>query len=306
MKTPVYLFVLTALASLTVVGVAQETPETPATPGAASGEAGVQSAATPVFVDEDPLELVRVDWVEEMVEGGVTMVFLGLLSVLLVAFAIERVIVMRARKFVPPGFAEKVGPMFLKKDYDGVVRECRKQPSTLAKVVEYWVDHRHADPQQLSETAGDLGARDILNQEQRTVPFAVIAALAPLLGLLGTMIGMIEAFKLVEVFGDEGGASMLAGSISKALITTAVGLILSIPAIACYHLFKHRLHVMGQRLEEETERLYSSWFVTPKRAATRTAPAQRPTPAAPKPAPVKPADPRADNASRTAPAARPA
>ncbi len=263
---------------LAVVPSAVAQGETPA-PQAADGVAGEA-------VVSDPAELVSVDWVEEMVQGGSTMVFLGLLSVFLLAFAVERVVMLRRSRFVPPGLAEKVGPLFLAGEYDRVLAELNKQPSTLSRVIAYMVNHRQADAQVVAQTAGDVGAREMLDQEQRTMPFAVIAALAPLLGLLGTMIGMIESFKLVEVFGDEGGASMLAGSISKALITTAVGLILAIPAITLYHWFKHRVHVIRQDLETRTEVLFSAWFVNaspPKPAAPA---ATKPSPDAARPRPV--------------------
>jgi len=226
------------------------------------GEAGVVEDRAPEAATADPMQLVSVDWVEEMIQGGTTMLFLGLLSVFLLAFTVERMVVLRRSRFVPLGLADKIRPLFLDRQYDRVLSELNKHPSTLSRVVAYMVNHRRADPQVVAQTAGDVGAREMLDQEQRTMPFAVIAAMAPLLGLLGTMIGMIESFKLVEVFGDEGGASLLAGSISKALITTAVGLILAIPAIALYHWFKHRVHVITQDLETQTEMLFSAWFVT--------------------------------------------
>ena len=89
----------------------------------------------------------------------------------------------------------------------------------------------------------------------------VITAILPLLGLLGTMIGMIESFKLVELYGDEGGASMLAGAISKALVTTAMGLIIAIPSLIIYHFFKARIGGLGNKLEEEIEILINAWFL---------------------------------------------
>lgn len=277
---------------------------------AQDGEADPDAAAaseTAVAVETvtDPTAYVTVNWGEEIVQGGLTIVALGLLSVLLLVFAIERLIVLRPRRFAPRELADEVEPLFLKGDYAAIRERCKATPSTLARVIAYMVDHRRAEPMLLGQAAGDLGAREMADQEAKTVPFAVIAALAPLLGLLGTMIGMIEAFALVEVFGDEGGASMLAGSISKALITTAVGLILAIPAIALYHWFKHRVHQMTQTLEGEVDRLFSAWFVrggarpAAKAAAPTTAsstssgqPAKhRPTPRpAPDPnAPRKPA-----------------
>ncbi|MEX2382474.1 MAG: MotA/TolQ/ExbB proton channel family protein [Opitutales bacterium] len=217
-----------------------------------------------LYAQEEPIpgmELVRVNWGEEMAEGGFTMLFLGLLSVAMLTFVIERSIHLKKKKFIPEGLPKQVFDLSVEGDYDKILDVCAKKPSTFAGIVTYLIDHHKVDPQLLSQNVGDLAARDIIDQEQRTVPLAVIASLAPLLGLLGTMIGMIEAFKLVEVFGDEGGASMLAGSISKALITTAVGLILAIPSIAAYHYFKHRLHMISREIEIETEKLISAWFL---------------------------------------------
>jgi len=123
------------------------------------------------------------------------------------------------------------------------------------------VDFRRTDFDIIQAGAGDIGARTVVDQEEKCTPLTVIAGVAPLLGLLGTMIGMIEAFKLVEVFGDEGGASLLAGSISKALITTAVGLILAIPAVLGYHWARRRVHQIANVIETETESLLKLWFL---------------------------------------------
>lgn len=107
------------------------------------------------------------------------------------------------------------------------------------------------------------------------------------------MIGMIESFKMVEVFGDEGGASLMAGSISKALITTAAGLVIAMPAIAMFYFFKHRLHQLTLDLERGTERVMELLFDEPEPAAAEPAPkpsskasATALTPAPPAAAPV--------------------
>ncbi len=232
--------------------------------------AGLAAAQDDPAAQTDPLalapaerELVRVDWFEEMAEGGVTMIALAAVSIALLAFIGERAVTLRQGKIVPPGLLSQLLPLFHQRRYDEVRKLAKDKPSALAHTATFLVEHRKADPQILMAAAGDLGARDIVKQEQRCQPFALIAGIAPLLGLLGTMIGMIESFKLVEVFGDEGGASLLAGSISKALITTAVGLILAIPALVAYHFFKHRAHMIGTELEEATEQLFNAWFLTP-------------------------------------------
>jgi biopolymer transport protein ExbB len=213
---------------------------------------------------EDPLgsELVEVDWLEEMTEGGVTMVVLGILSVALVAFLIERLVTLRADRFAPRALLEKVKPLFAEEKFDAIRAACQDHPSPAADIIRHCVDYRETDFELLQTTTSDIGARVVIDQEEKCQPLSVIAGVAPLLGLLGTMIGMIESFKLVEVFGDEGGASLLAGSISKALITTAVGLILAIPAVLGYHWSRRRVHHIATSLEVESEALLKLWFLS--------------------------------------------
>ncbi|MGC6458325.1 MAG: MotA/TolQ/ExbB proton channel family protein [Akkermansiaceae bacterium] len=215
---------------------------------------------------EDPLgsELVQVDWFEEMKEGGVTMIVLGILSVALVAFLLERFLTLRAKRFVPPALIAKVKPLFQQEKFDEIRKACDAHPSPAADIIRHCVDYRETDFDLLQTTTSDIGARVVIDQEEKCQPLSVIAGVAPLLGLLGTMIGMIESFKLVEVFGDEGGASLLAGSISKALITTAVGLILAIPSVLGYHWARRRVHHIATALEVESETLLKSWFLSKK------------------------------------------
>ncbi|MFW6303137.1 MAG: MotA/TolQ/ExbB proton channel family protein [Candidatus Sumerlaeota bacterium] len=221
-------------------------------------------------------EEVSVDWFAELAKGGMTVVFLGLLSVTGVVFALERYFRLKPKYVAPSGLVDQVLELEEDGDFEGIRELCRKHKSDLARILEFVVEHRGADAGALVEGAGDISARQMRNHLQRNQPLAVVAALAPLLGLLGTMIGMIEAFQLVAVYGDEGGAPMLAGSISKALITTAVGLILAIPALAAYHFFKVRTNLLFSKLEEEAERLFNHWFLRPGAAWASPLPAHRP------------------------------
>lgn len=247
---------------------AQEAETPPANSSTENSEKS--TAETPPAVDqsfiEDPLgsELVQVDWFEEMTEGGVTMIVLGILSVALVAFLLERFITLRANKFAPRALLEKVKPLFHEEKFDDIRKACDSHPSPAADIIRHCVDYRDTDFELLQSTTSDIGARVVVDQEEKCQPLSVIAGVAPLLGLLGTMIGMIESFKLVEVFGDEGGASLLAGSISKALITTAIGLILAIPAVLGYHWARRRVHHIATSLEVESEALLKSWFLSKK------------------------------------------
>lgn len=262
--SPAFAILLTTL--LPLVAQDQANPSSPDT-------ALEASAAAPM---DDPLasQLIEVNWLEEITEGGATMLFLALLSVALVAFLIERFLTLRRKNFVPPGLLNAVRPLFAERRYDDIRKHCEASPSPMSEIILHCVDFRSTSFDIVQAGVTDIGARVVVDQEEKCTPLTVIAGVAPLLGLLGTMIGMIEAFKLVEVFGDEGGASLLAGSISKALITTAVGLILAIPAVLGYHWARRRVHQIATAIELESENLLKLWFLSdrPETPAKAVAP----------------------------------
>ena len=114
------------------------------------------------------------------------------------------------------------------------------------------------------KSAVDMAGRDLLTHLALIFPLSVIASLAPLIGLLGTVVGMIEAFGLVALYGDEGGASILSDSISKALITTAAGLIIAAPAIALYFIIKNRIMGMASLVEVEGDNVKTRIYLDNK------------------------------------------
>lgn len=206
---------------------------------------------------------VEVDWFAEILKGGMTSVALMILLMAAITFAVERTLGSRGRFIAPENLASTVAPLWSQGDFKAIRSACSRQPSTLARMIDFLVGHRDTSPDLLIPGAHDIATRELKRHAQKNYSLAVVAALAPLLGLLGTMIGMIESFKLVEVYGDDGGASMLAGSISKALITTAVGLIIAIGALAVYYWIKSRINASATRLEEDFESLVNRWLLTP-------------------------------------------
>jgi biopolymer transport protein ExbB len=110
--------------------------------------------------------------------------------------------------------------------------------------------------------AGDIASQDMRAEIQKLTPFALIATISPLLGLLGTVSGMIESFEVVAVAGSLGDASLLADGIAKALITTAAGLLVAVPAIAMYNFFKIKTNRLALQLEYEVNALIGEWFLS--------------------------------------------
>ena len=227
---------------------------------AAAAKQETQTPPGPV-ANADSSELAKIDWFEEAKKGGITMLALGVLSIAALAFFVERLITLRIGIFAPRTLRQQLAKYSSGKNanlpsgtaFQSISKLCQNDSSTLGRSA-YFVAQHHDQPfNVISSSVSDIAGRDIRNQIARTTPLAVIAALAPLLGLLGTMIGMIESFKLVSIYGDDGGASMLADSIAKALITTAGGLVLAIPSLAAYHFFRHRINGLTNQLETELD-----------------------------------------------------
>ena len=213
-----------------------------------------------VFAQEEIIT-AEIDWMSELIKGGNTSLALVVLFMMSIFFMVERILSLRTKFIVPAKLSPAVEPLWHKGDFNKILAICKQSPSTLSRMIEYLTHHRAADPGLLIPGAQDIASRELKTHSQKAFSLAVVAGLAPLLGLLGTMIGMIESFKLVEVYGDEGGASMLAGSISKALITTAVGLIIAIPTLGLYHWFKYKINALSETLEERLEFLVNSWLL---------------------------------------------
>ena len=189
------------------------------------------------------------------------MIPLLLLSMAGVVIGVQRLLTIRVGRIAPPQLPPAVRRAMADGNTSKALAECDRHPSTLAETLRFVIEHRQNDVQVVSQAAGDMAARDIRDHMSRIYPLSVIGALAPLLGLLGTIIGMIEAFALVSIYGDEGGATILSGSISKALITTAAGLIIAIPAIALYYVIKNRLMRITSLIEIAMEDLIASIYL---------------------------------------------
>ncbi len=212
--------------------------------------AGTPSAGTPF---ESPEQGVKIDWGAQIRAGGFMMYPLYLLAIVAFAITLQRLKSSRAAAIAPQNLIDAVNAALEAGDFDRAEAACRDDGSTLARSLEYLLKHRSAGREAVSQTAGDIAARDIRAHLSKIYPISIISSLAPLLGLLGTVVGMIEAFGLVALYGDEGGASILSDSISKALITTAAGLIIAVPAVAAYYLLKNRIMGQASRVEAELE-----------------------------------------------------
>lgn len=190
---------------------------------------------------------------EEFQRGGVLMWPLLACSILALGFAVERFIMMRPERVVPLWFVKRVRALVAAGDFGAAMDYCRAHPNPAAAVftVALTLNERPAIPNEvIRSTVEDLGAREMDDIALRIKPLLVISNISPLLGLLGTIFGIIKAFNVVASEAGLGRADLLAAGISEALITTAAGLLIAIPSLACYHYFRGLLEGrISERME---------------------------------------------------------
>jgi biopolymer transport protein ExbB len=199
-----------------------------------------------------------IDKIKQAREIGIILIAL---SVVGFAFAIERAVRLRRKTICPDGLAERLGKLMNAGRYEEAARLCDGDRSLLAEVAQAALKHRRFDFSDVSEVAGDVSTRGLRGHMQRAYPLAVVATLSPLLGLLGTVIGMINSFEAVALAGSMGDPSIMASDISYALVTTAMGLVIAVPSLGLYHFFRMRTNTLASLLDEQVSELISDWHI---------------------------------------------
>lgn len=206
-----------------------------------------------------------INLVQQAGEGGIPLLAILALSVLMLAVSIERLLHLRARHIAPRGLADAVLPYFSAGDMAGVELELTGQDSTLARIIAYMAAQRSAGYERVANGAADIASLELRRHQQKFYALSIVATVAPIVGLLGTVLGMIESFHVIAFADGMGNPALLAGGISKALVNTAAGLCVALPALGMHHYFKHRTALLALALEQDIQRLLQACF--PPRAA---------------------------------------
>ncbi|MBL8307560.1 MAG: MotA/TolQ/ExbB proton channel family protein [Rubrivivax sp.] len=204
------------------------------------------------------LQAQEVDFIAQLRDGGIGIVVIGALSLLMVAVALERFTHFRRSRVAPEGLLDAALPLWRAGDFELLQLRLASSDSTLARMIGHLVQRRHGDPRAAAEGAADIASLELRAHQQKAYPLAVVATVAPIVGLLGTVIGMIEAFHVIAFSGALGDPALLAGGISKALVNTAAGLSVALPALALHHFFKSRQQALGLVLERCMHQLLHS------------------------------------------------
>lgn len=267
--------ILTVLVALLPLASAEPAkPAAAAAPAAAAPAAAVETAApakklssTEEAAKNEELQKklkaqqdkMDVWWYVKM--GGKTNWWIIVCAAFGLLVAVERFLRLHRGSFAPAALAEQAPRLYAAGDLDGLKKLCAGNGSALAKIITFAVENRNAGIDVINEGAAEIAGREVAKHHGMNQYIAVSAQIAPLLGLFGTVVGMIDSFTVVAVAGDIGDTSMVADGISVALITTMFGLIVAIPGLALHHFFKGRINALGLVLEEVASATLRKMFV---------------------------------------------
>jgi biopolymer transport protein ExbB len=186
--------------------------------------------------------------------GGIVMVPIILCSVLAVAITLERLWTLREQRVVPAELTDKVWKAVENRALSDRQITVLQQHSPLGRVLAAGLANRHRHREVMISAIEDAGRHVVHDLERFLNVLGTIAAISPLLGLLGTVTGMIRTFKAITLAGV-GNPSAMAGGIAEALITTAAGLLVAIPALVAYRYLRGRVDSLVIQMEKESIRL---------------------------------------------------
>jgi biopolymer transport protein ExbB len=171
----------------------------------------------------------------EMITAGRWMMIpIMLASLVGLAVLIERIYVLRQGRIVVPEIAEAVMTLPASKDLSVAYAICDRRPGPFANIVRAGLDHADNDWTVIRDVLEETGRLEATRLTRRLGVLETVAAVSPLLGLLGTVLGMIRVFAAISVAGL-GNPESLSEGISEAMFTTAAGLMIGIPALVAYN-----------------------------------------------------------------------
>jgi len=193
--------------------------------------------------------------VKELVfAGGWMMIPLMLASVLAVAISIERFWTLRSDKIAPKHLLAQVWSWIKNEELDAAKLKQLKEESHLGAILAAGLVNSKHGRDITKEAIEQAASKAVHEMERFLTALGTIAAVTPLMGLLGTVLGMISVFNEIMAQGT-GNAGVLAGGISEALITTAAGMIVAIPSLIFYRIFERRIDEIINFMEQEAVKL---------------------------------------------------
>lgn len=186
---------------------------------------------------------------EFFTKGGFMMYPLLLCSILGMAIVIEKTISLRRKNVIIPEIVTVLDNIKSSDDVGLAISICEKHEGPFANIVKIGLESRDLPKEEIKEALNDQGRQEVHVLDRGMVIIETIAGISPLLGLLGTVIGILKVFNVIAELGV-GQTNALSGGISEALITTIFGLAIGIPAVVVYNLFSNKTESLVLEIEK--------------------------------------------------------
>jgi biopolymer transport protein ExbB len=184
-----------------------------------------------------------------LASGGPVMVPIGLCSIVGLAAFFERLWSLRRSRVVPQSFCIEVIELLRQERWNDALTLCRKRDAPIARVVEVALNARHETRPMIKERVEEVGRREAADLERYLPILATTGSIGPLLGLLGTVQGMIQTFAAIGE-GGIGQMEFVAAGISIALICTFSGLVVAIPSVMAHRFLASKVEGLLVDMEE--------------------------------------------------------
>lgn len=189
--------------------------------------------------------------IEFFEKGGFIIYPLLLCSVIGLSIVIEKSLALRRKKVIIPEMVNILNNIKGPGDIGLALSICEKHRGSFANIIRVGLENRDLPREEIKEALSDRGRQEVHHLEKGLVILETIAGIAPLLGLLGTVIGILKVFNVISIIGV-GQATEMAGGISEALITTIVGLSIGIPAVVGCNFFTNKAESLVLDIEKHS------------------------------------------------------
>ncbi|MCK4244198.1 MAG: MotA/TolQ/ExbB proton channel family protein [Candidatus Omnitrophica bacterium] len=188
-----------------------------------------------------------------------------LCSVISITIILERFYHLHRVRINIPGFLSRIKELLIRDKRDEALRLCQETTSPVGRIFSYGIQNHKRTLSEQEKILSRAGSKEVRDLEKHLRGLAIIGNITPLLGLLGTVVGMIRAFMKIQELGGRVDANVLAGGIWEALLTTAAGLSVAIPTLVAYHYFEGRVNDYAVEMKDAASELIELQIANDKR-----------------------------------------
>lgn len=199
--------------------------------------AAVAVTSVPVLAQEETSSSA----LDVFTKSGAIGILIIVLSVVALAVIIENMVTLKRDKLAPPDLIDEVQALFDEGQYQEAMELCENEPCFFTRIAGAGITKVGHQFEVIEQSISEMGDEESIRLHQKIGWLALISNVAPMMGLLGTVGGMIKSFNVIASSGGQANPAELAGGISEALLTTMLGLIVAIPTSAAFAFLRNRL-----------------------------------------------------------------